>query len=375
MAVLCLGGVPVARLWGAPASHALAGPSSAWGPSGLLWSPGLFCAAVLSFLVRVGSEARACVRLQPFRAPRLLRGTRGSLQAASAAGCSAGLSGHLGRRRRAWRSDPLGCALSAALRFPPWVMPFAVRFCVPISARAPLSSKAAPNRPRGSFFAQSAGSHGVCLSRAVLPLRMTALSPPRRCSGSSASTANLIKPESAASALHASTPSVLCAVAADPQCVCRPAGKSEALPEAGRRMLGQAPQTPPLQAVTAGVTIPPLQAVDVASPCGPASMMPRPTTTSTTLTAPRCSCLVTPLLRQCCCLACRQPTSCSSRSRVGSPWTSSPVIQQDYAVAVEEAAPFDLELDDLGLSLSGCGLEHGWTCMSPGLRVSPARPP
>ena len=41
------------------------------GPPSLLWPPALSC----SFLARVGSETRACVRLQPFRAPRLLRGT------------------------------------------------------------------------------------------------------------------------------------------------------------------------------------------------------------------------------------------------------------------------------------------------------------
>ena len=40
------------------------------------------------------------------------------------------------------------------------------------------------------------------------------------------------------------------------------------------------------------------------SPCGPPAMMPRPTTTSITLTMPRCFCSVTPLLRQCCCLDC-----------------------------------------------------------------------
>ena len=41
------------------------------------------------------------------------------------------------------------------------------------------------------------------------------------------------------------------------------------------------------------------------SPCSPAAMTPRPMTTSTTPTATRCFCLVTPLWRHCCCLPVR----------------------------------------------------------------------
>ena len=104
---------------------------------------------VVSFLVRVGSEARACVR-----------------------------SVRLGRRRRAWRSDLLGCA-------------FIVR--------------------------GSASRRGSCPSQCAPASRFElALPSPEGRSQSSSSAGGLVEPACPASALRASTLSVPRAVAADP---------------------------------------------------------------------------------------------------------------------------------------------------------------
>ena len=62
------------------------------------------------------------------------------------------------------------------LRFPPWVMPLAVRSCVSVRARAPLR-KPLPIVLVAPFCSVSGVARG-CLLRAVLRLRLTALSPP-----------------------------------------------------------------------------------------------------------------------------------------------------------------------------------------------------
>ena len=106
-------------------------------------------------------RARVCVRLQPFRAPRLLRGT---CLAPSSFG-SWLLSWPLWQP---WKTPPRMafrpfwmCLRSSRLRFPPWVMLLAARSRVPVHERSP------ERRSQSSSwlqFAQSAGSHGaVCL--------------------------------------------------------------------------------------------------------------------------------------------------------------------------------------------------------------------
>ena len=120
----------------------------------------------LSFvlLACVGSEVRACVRLQPFRVP-----------------------GHLGTRSRALCSGPPGGASGgrgAAFR----------RGSILLSQRGPtgLAVKSCPTAPPD----RSASSH--------------------RCSGSSASAVGFVEPASAANAPRAPTPSLPRAVAVDP---------------------------------------------------------------------------------------------------------------------------------------------------------------
>ena len=66
-----------------------------------------------------------------------------------------------------------------------------------------------------------------------------------------------------------------------------------------------------------------------------------------TLTIPRCLCSATPLLRQCCCLACLVTDELLVAFTCRFALDIFTIIQEDYSVAAEDATPIDLELEDL----------------------------
>ena len=167
-------------------------------------------------LARVGCEARACIRLQPFRAPTLGWHMHVSLGSFG----SWPLSWPL---RPPWKTPsrmafrPSWMCLWTRLRFPPWAMLLRnVFFCVPVRARALSSRRPLPIVFVAPFFLSQRGLTGLSVkSCPAAPLDRSASS--HRCSGSSASAAGFVKPVGAATAPRAPTPSVPRAVAVDPR--------------------------------------------------------------------------------------------------------------------------------------------------------------